>query len=581
MKFANKSIAWQIILPAPILLGLGVLALWMILPSVLADNARESAVRNATQVVGQFTTLRGYYTKSVVKKVLENGGAASFNHKSESDSIPLPATMIHDMSEFLSEEETTLELYSRFPFPNRSARTLDAFQESAWNFLVGNPDETFTRQETRDGKEVVRVAVADRMVAEACVSCHNTRPDTPKNDWKLGDVRGVLEVATVIEDELAAGAAVRNRILLIGGFAGLVLALLCIFIGRRVTKPIMRLTATMTKLADGDHDVEVIGVDRGDELGAMAGTVEVFKQNAIEREKLQSEQAATHAATEQRAKRMEALIGQFDSGIGNVVEAVASASTELQATAESTAATAEQTSQQSMAVASAADQATGNVQTVAAASEEMSSSIGEIGRQVSQSTQIASKAVEEAERTNQTIQGLEEAAHKIGDVINLINDIASQTNLLALNATIEAARAGEAGKGFAVVASEVKNLANQTARATDEIGNQIGSMQAVTGNAVSAIEGIGTTIKEVSEIAAAIAAAVEEQGAATQEIARNVQQAAQATGEVSANIAQVTEAAKGTGTASSHVLDAAGELSHQAEDLRAGVDKFLAEIKAA
>jgi methyl-accepting chemotaxis protein len=580
-RFLSKSIVWQLILPAPIMLGLGMFALWTFMPSLLADNARESAIRNATQTVNQFKMMRGYYTQNVVKKVLENGGAVSINHKSESDSIPLPATLIHDMGELLSKEDTTLQLYSRFPFPNRSERSLDAFQESAWDFLSDNPDEVYSHQETRDGKEVIRVAVADRMVAEACVSCHNSRLDTPKNDWALGDVRGVLEVATIIDGELAAGAGVSNRILLISGFGLVALMLLCVLIGRRVTKPIMQMTATMRKLADGDHDVEVTGADRGDELGAMARAVEVFKQNAIEREELQSEQADRHVAREQQAERMGVLISQFDGSIGDVVETVASASVELQATAKALADTAEQTNQQSMAVASATVQATGNVQTVAAASEELSSSIGEIGRQVNQSTKIAGKAVDEAARTNQTIQGLEEAARKIGDVVTLISDIAQQTNLLALNATIEAARAGEAGKGFAVVASEVKSLATQTAKATEDIAAQIASMQAVTGDAVGAIGGIGATIGEISEITAAIAAAVEEQGAATQEISRNVQQAAQGTGDISANIEQVTEAATGTGAASKQVLEAVGKLSCGAEDLRAGVDRFLVEIKAA
>jgi methyl-accepting chemotaxis protein len=244
-------------------------------------------------------------------------------------------------------------------------------------------------------------------------------------------------------------------------------------------------------------------------------------------------------------------------------------------------ATAEETERQSTAVAAASDQATANVQTVAAASEELSGSIAEIGRQVADSARIAGLAVEEANRTNGQVTALSEAAQKVGDVIRMINDIASQTNLLALNATIEAARAGEAGKGFAVVASEVKSLANQTARATEEIASQIEAIQAATTDTVEAIQRIGGTIGQISEISATIAAAVEQQGAATQEIARNVTEAATGTADVSSNIATVTRAAGETGAAASQVLSAAGELSQQGETLSAEVARFLQNIRAA
>ena len=267
--------------------------------------------------------------------------------------------------------------------------------------------------------------------------------------------------------------------------------------------------------------------------------------------------------------------------VREVVDAVAASSTELRSTAESMSTTAEQTNRQSASVAAAAEEASQNVQTVASAAEELSSSINEISGQVSQSASIARKAVEDAQRTNQTVQSLAEAAQKIGDVVNLINDIASQTNLLALNATIEAARAGEAGKGFAVVASEVKSLATQTATATEEIGTQIASMQSVTHEAVSAIQGITETIGKINEIAGSIAAAVEEQGAATQEIARNVQEASKGTADVSQNIVGVTTAAQETGRASEDLLGASGELAKQGEALRSEIETFMKKIGAA
>lgn len=264
--------------------------------------------------------------------------------------------------------------------------------------------------------------------------------------------------------------------------------------------------------------------------------------------------------------------------VKEVVDVVASASTELQATAETMSAAAEETNQQSAAVAAASEQASTNVQTVASAAEELSSSIREISQQVANSTKVAKSAVTEAERTNTTIQGLAQAAEKIGEVVNLINDIASQTKLLALNATIEAARAGDAGKGFAVVASEVKNLADQTAKATTQIAAQISGIQSVTQEAVTAIGNIGTTISQLDETSTAIASAIEQQGAATQEISRNVQQAAQGTQEVSSNIQGVREAASQTGAAASEMLQSSGELSKQADSLRTEVEAFIARI---
>jgi methyl-accepting chemotaxis protein len=391
--------------------------------------------------------------------------------------------------------------------------------------------------------------------------------------------RGLMEKR---DEDQAAAFHTAYTVTILGGCVSLAMAVAFGWLlTTGIAAPIMRMADAMKRLAAGDKAVEISGVGRKDEVGAMAGAVQVFKDTAIEAERLAAKQADEQAARERRAQRLEELTRGFEAKVGSLVQSLSSAAAEMEATAQSMSSTAEQTNQQSVAVAAASEQASTNVQTVATATEELASSIQEIGRQVSQSAQMAEKAVEEAKHTDKTVQALATGAQRIGEVIGLINDIASQTNLLALNATIEAARAGDAGKGFAVVASEVKSLASQTGKATEEIAGQISQIQEATNGAVSAIQSIGTAITEINEIAAAIASAVEEQMAATQEIARNVQQAAQGTQEVSNNIAGVKQAATDTGAAATQVLGSAGELSRHSHELKQQVDGFLSGVKAA
>jgi methyl-accepting chemotaxis protein len=372
-----------------------------------------------------------------------------------------------------------------------------------------------------------------------------------------------------------------HQMIVIMLIAGGIILVLGGLIGARFAKPIIGLTGVMGLLAGGDKHVDIPNAGRADEIGDMARTVEVFKQNALEMERMEAEKVEQEKRAEAEKKAaMNKLADDFEARISGIVETVSSQSTEMRSTAESMSATAEETSRQATSVATAAEQASASVQTVASATEELSASVSEINRQVGESVEIASRANQEAERTNATVQGLAAAADKIGEIVNLIREVAEQTNLLALNATIEAARAGEAGKGFAVVASEVKSLANQTAKATEEIAAQINEMQSVSGDAVSAIGGIGKTIGEIGAICQTISSAVGEQGTATHDIAENTQQAASGTQEVSSNIAGVTQAASETGAAAQQVLSSASELSKQSETLRAEVDSFLAKIRA-
>ncbi|HVI53328.1 MAG TPA: methyl-accepting chemotaxis protein [Candidatus Sulfotelmatobacter sp.] len=352
------------------------------------------------------------------------------------------------------------------------------------------------------------------------------------------------------------------------------------FVARSIVVPVRSMTDIMGLLASGDKTVLVPGLDNHDEIGAMARAVQVFKENAIRVEKLQAEQEEMkrRAEADRRAVMLK-MADDFESNVKHVVDAVTAAATQMQSTSQAMASVAEEASRQSTAVAAASEQAANNVQTVAAAAEELSASISEISQQVSQASDVSAEAVTVADVANGVMHGLDEATARIGEVVNLINDIASQTNLLALNATIEAARAGDAGKGFAVVANEVKHLANQTAKATDEISGQIGAVQDSTGKAVIAIGQITTIINRISEINSTIASAVEEQGAATQEIARNVDQAAAGTQEVSSNIVGVNQAAGEAGKAANEVLSAAGELGRQATELSQQVDSFIATIR--
>jgi methyl-accepting chemotaxis protein len=392
----------------------------------------------------------------------------------------------------------------------------------------------------------------------------------------------VIGTGVYIDDLNAQTWASTQRSLIAAGLI-LVLALaVSMFVARGITAALQRMTGAMKDLAGGKLDVEVPGIGRRDEIGEMADAVEVFKSNAAARQELEAEQKETEAgAVARRKSDMNKLADEFEGAVGQIVETVSSASSELEASAGTLTSTAERAQELTTMVAAASEEASTNVQSVASATEEMASSVNEISRQVQDSARMAGDAVDQARKTNDRVGELSKAAARIGDVVELINTIAGQTNLLALNATIEAARAGEAGRGFAVVASEVKALAEQTAKATGEIGQQISGIQAATQESVNAIREISGTIEKLSEISSAIAAAVEQQGAASQEISRNVQQAAHGTQQVSSHITDVQRGASETGSASSLVLSAAQSLSGDSSRLKLEVGKFLNSVRAA
>jgi methyl-accepting chemotaxis protein len=374
----------------------------------------------------------------------------------------------------------------------------------------------------------------------------------------------------------------RTEALIVGGLALLIAIGAMAFSFFNIARPITEITGAMRALAGGNTSAPIPFGDRGNEIGSMAGAVQVFKDNMIRARELEAEAEAAKAKSEaDRKRQMHEMADQFERAVGGIVRTVSDAAVELQTAAQALSSSSTQTTHQSTVVAAASEQASANVHTVAAAAEELSGSVREISRQVSESANIASKAVAQAEATNAQVSGLSSGAEKIGAIVGLINDIASKTNLLALNATIEAARAGEAGRGFAVVASEVKALAEQTSKATAEITGHIAGVQTATDEAANAILGIGKIIDDINSIASTIAAAVEQQGAATEEIARNVDQAAQGTVEVTRNITGVNQAAEASSASANQVLSSANELASQSEQLRREMDKFLATVRAA
>ncbi len=578
----SQDLRWKLILPVPILVVLSIVVVWYFVPKMVAQNATNASITNGQQIAEQFKIIRGYYTRNIVRKAVTSGSMTpSITHQDEPNSIPLPATFIHDVSALLQESETNVNLYSAYPFPNRAERQLDEFQQAAWDFLSENPTETFSQNEVRDGQEIVRVAIADTMSAQGCVNCHNSRPDTPKADWQLGDVRGVLEVNSVIDAQIIDGLALSNKV--IGGaiIFGMLLITITFVMTSSVTKPLNVMTQAMKRISGGDLDSDIPARDRKDQIGFMAAAVEIFRDQAREKMQLDSEQQSRLEAREAHSVRVTEILESFDHKVRAMLENFDRVSNDMKAGAIKLTSTAEHTNSQIGVILSKSEIATENNQSVASAAGQLSASVEEIGQQVTRSTQAAEEAMDQTGVANDRVNGLSTSAQKIGKIVAIIEDIADQTNLLALNATIEAARAGESGKGFAVVANEVKSLAEQTGKATEEISGQIADIQSATDAAVDATTVVGRTIKEINDITVGVAGAVEEQSAATHEIASSISQTAEAVSSVNSILDEIKSGAIETNNEAGNVQAGSVRIEEELDALRGQINQFLENIKAA
>ncbi len=562
MKGPN-SLLWKMTIPVFGIFAICLMLMAYFIPNQMEKSAIRGAIIDAEQTVKQLKRLRKYYVQNVIKPVLKSQAIRpAIDHAGNDKAIPLPATMIHDLGRLSEQEGTSITLYSEFPFPNRSSRKLDNFQERAWKYLNTNPDGAFYEEAEKEGHKVLRVAMADRMVSEACVNCHNAHPQTPKNDWKIGDVRGVLEVDTVIDEQLAVGrnTAFETILILVLTFAGVLTALYFIY-RKTIDDRLRKITHAMNDIAAGEGDLTARLDDGGsDEISVLASCFNRFLEN------------------------LQSMIRKLS---GSVDKVTACANDMKDSAVQSQKRTSRQMSETSQ-VTSAITQLATTVQEMSTHASEAKLAADEArneahgGKQVVQSaTATIGGLAEEVRQAADAIKRLENHSNEIGTVLIVIKNIAEQTNLLALNAAIEAARAGEQGRGFAVVADEVRNLASKTQQSTVEIEKMIEALQQGASSAVTlmeqgrnqAEEGVEQVAKVVTSLDN-IATAVEKMADMNASIASAIEQQSAVTGEIEHNIAHINNMANESVAAGKHGVETSNHLATLSSDLRKLARKF-------
>jgi len=582
----KSTLLWKLAIPVPIAIMLSIVFALIYLPDYFEENARMDATHSAEQIAGQYKIFRAYYTKNVVKKVLAAGGIElGYDHEGVQNTIPLPATLIHDVSDLLAGHDTSIKLYSPYPFPNRQNRELDEFELKAWKELSKNPEKAFVEMEMKDGHEYVRVGIADTMVSQVCVNCHNSRSDTPKADWKQGDLRGVLEVSTLIDGQLARGDETNTVIISALVIVGTILTLIAVITALKMSSSIGTLLAAMNQLAKGDYNRELKVKESTDELGQLGVGLNALRRALKDADEgRQSRDVEKREQNEQR-RRMEVrdvelkVAKDFEKNIGSLVAVLTEESSSVQESADELAKIAHLLHGESQNVANGVELTTEYVSSTAVAVEEMSTSIADISRQLSEALNVSEQAVAEAASTHTMVQRLTSASEEIGSVVAMISAIAEQTNLLALNAGIEAARAGDAGRGFAVVAGEVKALANQTSRATEKIRLQIAEIQSESHHASLAIGSIGGTIQKVNEFSQQLSGAMDEQSSAIHEIASGAQYATSKMLDVQPSVESLSNAASQVNAASDNMLDTASSMAESTQGVSNQIEAFVDGLK--